>query len=218
MEMSAFFGEHFFYFNCFHFVQNINFALKKYNGYGYDFVFINERECKENKRMTYSFRNQTDYHWNAYLDAIDAVLERGMAAKEVVCSITTGFRSTPSLRTKPGLNPYHASVADVGYGFDAVQGTIKRMREGENFSLALEMLVFDLDTLTISEQQLSPNFELAVREAPLDMSYLVNLSRQLNRQIGQMIREANRLGQELLSDQWDEIHARIENVQAIPRL
>ncbi|MGV3466014.1 MAG: hypothetical protein ACO1OT_12065 [Heyndrickxia sp.] len=168
--------------------------------------------------MTYSFRSHNNDQWNAYLDAIDTVLERGMAAKEVVCSITTGFRSIPSLRTKPGLNPYHASVADIGYGFDAVQGTIKRMRDGENFSLALEMLVFDLDTLTISEQQISPNFELAVRNAPPDVSYLVNLSRQLNRQIGQMIREANRLGQELLGIQWDDIHARIENVQAIPRL
>jgi len=168
--------------------------------------------------MTSSFRNYNVNQWNVYLDAIYNVMERGMAAKEVVCSITTGFRSIPSLRTKPGLNPYHASVADVGYGFDAVQGTIKRMKDGENLNLALEMLVFDLDTLRISEQQLSPNFELAVRNAPSDVSYLVNLSRQLNRQIEQMIREANRLGQELLGDQWDEIHARIENVQAIPRL
>ena len=29
---------------------------------------------------------------NDYLEAIDSTLEKGMAAKEVVCSITTGFR------------------------------------------------------------------------------------------------------------------------------
>ena len=56
-----------------------------------------------------------------YLRAIYSALEKGMAAKEVVCSITTGFRSIPSLRTAPGLNPYHASVADIGYGFDAAK-------------------------------------------------------------------------------------------------
>jgi hypothetical protein len=60
--------------------------------------------------------NQRDY----YLEAIHATLEQGMAAKEVVCSITTGFRTIPSMRAAPGLNPYHASVADIGYGFDAV--------------------------------------------------------------------------------------------------
>lgn len=168
--------------------------------------------------MAYFSKNYNKDQWETYLDAIYAAIERGMAAKEVVCSITTGFRSIPALRTKPGLNPYHASVADVGYGFDAVQGTINRLREGEDNRYTLEMLVFDLDTLRISEKQLSPNFEMAVKGAPPDVSYLVNLSRDLNRQIGQMIREANRLGQELLGDEWPEIHARIENIQAIPRL
>ncbi|MBS4174499.1 hypothetical protein [Bacillus sp. FJAT-49736] len=168
--------------------------------------------------MSYSFSNHNADLWNAYLDAIYAVIERGMAAKEVVCSITTGFRSIPSLRAKPGLNPYHASVADVGYGFDAVQGTITRLREGEVPPLVMEMLVFDLDTLRISEKQLSPNFEMAVKEAPPEIYYLVDLSRNLNWQIGQMIREANRLGKELLGNRWYEIHARIENIQAVPRL
>jgi hypothetical protein len=73
-----------------------------------------------------------------------SVIERGMATKEVVCSFTTGFRSIPSLRTNAGLNSYHASVDDIGYGFDTVQGTINRLRMGESISLAYEMLVFDL--------------------------------------------------------------------------
>lgn len=72
---------------------------------------------------------------HGYLDAIDDAMAKGMAAKEVVCSITTGFRVIPSLRNAPGLNPYHASVADVGYGFDAVRGTIKRLRENEPIPL-----------------------------------------------------------------------------------
>ncbi|MED4229600.1 hypothetical protein [Neobacillus cucumis] len=154
----------------------------------------------------------------SYLDAIYTVLERGMAAKEVVCSITTGFRSIPSLRTKPGLNPYHASVADIGYGFDSVQGTINRLRNGESIPFANEMLVFELDTLMVSEKQLNPNFGLVVKEAPSEFYYLVEQSRYLNYQIGEMIREANRLGRELLGDKWHEIHSRIQNIQAIPRL
>ncbi|WP_256213190.1 hypothetical protein [Bacillus sp. OV322] len=93
----------------------------------------------------------SDNQRNAYLDAIYAAIEKGMAAKEVVCSITTGFRSVKTLRVQPGLNPYHASVADIGYGFDAVQGTIDRLRRGVT-SNKLAMLVFDLDTLRISEQ------------------------------------------------------------------
>ncbi|MEK5520499.1 hypothetical protein [Heyndrickxia sp. FSL W8-0423] len=153
-----------------------------------------------------------------YLEAIYTVLEKGMAAKEVVCSITTGFRSVPSIRTQPGLNPYHASVADVGYGFDAVQGTIDRIRNGESMPLAMEMLVFDLDTLRISAQQLQPNFELAVKNASSEVYYLVELSRDLNRQIEQRIRDAIRLAQELLGDKWQEIRSRIENIQAVPRL
>ena len=44
-----------------------------------------------------------------------------------------GISIHASLRTKPGLNPYHASVADIGYGFDSVQGTIDRIRMGESF-------------------------------------------------------------------------------------
>jgi hypothetical protein len=160
----------------------------------------------------------TFYQRDSYLQAIYDVLERGMAAKEVVCSITTGFRSLPSLRTNPGLNPYHASVADIGYGFDSVQGTINRILMGEHISLGLEMLVFELDTLRISEKQLSPNFELAVKGATPEVYYLVEQSRYLNKQIGEMIREAVRLSQELLGDKWHEIHSRIENIQAIPRL
>ncbi|WP_245959412.1 hypothetical protein [Neobacillus piezotolerans] len=155
---------------------------------------------------------------NYYLNAIYSALEKGMAAKEVVCSITTGFRSIPSIRTAPGLNPYHASVADIGYGFDAAQGTIQRLLQGERIPLAKEMLVFDLDTLRISEKQLSPNFELAVQEASPNVLYLVEQSRYLNNQISNRINEAIRLGKELLGSDWEIVHERIKNVQAIPRL
>ncbi len=92
--------------------------------------------------MAYTFNPHYFEQRDSYLDAIYAVLERGMAAKEVVCSITTGFRSIPSLRTKPGLNPYHASVADIGYGFDSVQGTIDRIRMGESFPLINETIYY----------------------------------------------------------------------------
>ncbi|MEH7386508.1 hypothetical protein V7147_14030 [Bacillus sp. JJ1521] len=153
-----------------------------------------------------------------YLNAIYSALEQGMAAKEVVCSITTGFRSIPSIRTAPGLNPYHASVADIGYGFDAAQGTIRRLLKGERIPIAKEMLVFDLDTLRISEKQLNPNFELAVQEASSNVLYLVQQSRYLNSQISIRIKEAIRLGQELLGPDWEIIRERIQNVQAIPRL
>lgn len=155
---------------------------------------------------------------NSYLDAIDRALAEGMAAKEVVCSITTGFRVIPSLRNAPGLNPYHASVADVGYGFDAVRGTIQRIREGESNALAKEMLVFDLDTLRISEKQLSPNFELVAIEATLDTHYLIEQSRYLNRQIAVKIQEAIQYGKALLGTEWDTILKRVQNIQAIPRL
>lgn len=155
---------------------------------------------------------------NSYLDAIDRALAEGMAAKEVVCSITTGFRVIPSLRNAPGLNPYHASVADVGYGFDAVRGTIQRIREGESNALAKEMLVFDLDTLRISEKQLSPNFELVANEATLDTHYLIEQSRYLNRQIAVKIQEAIQYGKALLGTEWDTILKRVQNIQAIPRL
>ncbi|MBS4222069.1 hypothetical protein [Lederbergia citrea] len=158
--------------------------------------------------------NQRDY----YLEAIAATLEKGMAAKEVVCSITTGFRKVPSIRTAPGLNPYHASVADIGYGFDSVHGTINRLRKSEHIPLAKEMLVFDLDTLRISAKQLSPNFELAVTGANPDVFYLIQLSRNLNRQMAELINEAIRLGQALLGSEWESILKRIENIQAIPRL
>lgn len=94
--------------------------------------------------MTFTFTGIDPNQQNDYLDAIDAALEKGMAAKEVVCSITTGFRRVPSMRVAPGLNTYHASVADIGYGFDAVQGTISRIRQGESVDLAKEMFVFDL--------------------------------------------------------------------------
>ncbi|MGG3889410.1 hypothetical protein [Metabacillus fastidiosus] len=153
-----------------------------------------------------------------YLDAIDTALEKGMAAKEVACSITTGFRNVPSIRTAPGLNPYHASVADVGYGFDAVRGTILRLREGESISLAKNMLVFELDTLRISEKQLTPNFELAVKDAKPDVFYLIEQSRYLNSQIAEAIKEAISLGQAFLGPDWEIIRARIQNIQAIPRL
>ncbi|WP_028390933.1 hypothetical protein [Bacillus cihuensis] len=155
---------------------------------------------------------------DAYLEAILTALEKGMAAKEVVCSITTGFRKIPSMRVAPGLNPYHASVADIGYGFDAVQGTINRIRQGESFSLVKEMLVFDLDTLGISVKQLCPNFELAVRKANPDVFYLIEQSRHLNYQISERIKEAISLGKALLGPDWDTIRTRIENIQAIPRL
>ncbi|MBS4202677.1 hypothetical protein [Lederbergia citrea] len=155
---------------------------------------------------------------DAFLDAIYATLEKGMAAKEVVCSITTGFRVIPSMRAAPGLNPYHASVADIGYGFDAVHGTINRIRQGETISLVKEMLVFDLDTLGISVKQLSPNFELAVRKVTPDVFYLVEQSRQLNYQIEVRINEAIKLGRALLGPEWETIRKRIENIQAIPRL
>jgi hypothetical protein len=121
--------------------------------------------------MTATFMGMNSNQRDTYLEAIDAAFEKGLAAKEVVCSITTGFRDIPSIRTAPGLNPYHASVADIGYGFDAVRGTIKRLRQGESISLAKDMLMFDLDTLRISEKQLSPNFELAVKGAQLETFY-----------------------------------------------
>ncbi|MBW8349559.1 hypothetical protein K0H71_08890 [Bacillus sp. IITD106] len=155
---------------------------------------------------------------NEYLDAIYAALEKGMAAKEVSCSITTGFRTIPSLRAAPGLNPYHASVADVGYGFDSVQGTINRIRQGESISLVKELLVFELDTLGISAQQLHPNFELAVKNASPDIHHLVELSRYLNHQMEERIKEAIKLGQALFGPEWDIIRMQIENIQAIPRL
>jgi len=155
---------------------------------------------------------------NDNLDAIDAALSKGMAAKEVVCSITTGFRMIPSLRNAPGLNPYHASVADVGYGFDAVRGTIQRLRHGETISLGKEMLVLDLDTLRISEKQLSPNFDLVAKEAAPDTIYLIEQSRYLNQQIAEKIKEAIMYGKALLGPEWNEILKRVQNVQAIPRL
>ncbi len=155
---------------------------------------------------------------NVYLDAIDAALEKGMAAKEVVCSITTGFRVIPALRNAPGLNPYHASVADVGYGFDAVRGTIQRICNGEAISLVKEMLVFDLDTLRISEKQLRPNFDLVAKEATPDTMYLIEQSRYLNQQIAKKINEANMNGKALLGQEWNVILNRVQKVQAIPRL
>lgn len=150
-----------------------------------------------------------------YLDKINSAIEKGMIAKEVVCSITTGFRSVPSIRTKPGLNPYHASVADIGYGFDAVQGTIKRIQEGESIPFVLEMLVFDLDTLRISEMQINPNFELAVEGVETELVYI---SRFLHQQIKESITEAHRLGKKLIGDNWEEIIRKVQNIQAIPRL
>lgn len=77
------------------------------------------------------------------------------------------------------------------------------------------MLVFDLDTLRISEVQLSPNFELAVVGVELD---LVHISRFLHTQIKESVTEANRLGRELLGNNWDVIIREIQNIQAVPRL
>ncbi|MGE6833017.1 hypothetical protein ACQKGA_24850 [Priestia megaterium] len=122
------------------------------------------------------------------------------------------------MRVAPGLNMYHASVADIGYGFDAVQGTISRIRQGESIELAKEMLVFDLDTLRISEKQLRPNFELAVKRANSDAFYLIEQSRHLHHQIFEVIKEAIRLGRALLGPEWETIRANIEEIQAIPRL
>ncbi|QCJ45104.1 hypothetical protein FAY30_04880 [Bacillus sp. S3] len=156
--------------------------------------------------------------WNRYLGAIDSALDKGMAAKEVVCSITTGFRMIPSLRNAPGLNPYHASVADVGYGFDAVRGTIQRLRNGEVLALAKEMLVLDLDTLRISEKQLGPNFDLVAKEATAETYYLIEQSQYLNRQIAENINEAIGYGKALLGVEWDAILKRVQNIQSIPRL
>ncbi|MEJ9212788.1 hypothetical protein [Bacillus smithii] len=168
--------------------------------------------------MSSDFVGIHSYQRNDYLDAIEAALKKGMAAKEVVCSITTGFRRIPSIRVAPGLNPYHATVADIGYGFDAVQGTIQRIRQGDLIPLEKEMLVFDLDTLRISEKQLSPNFELAVQGADPSVFYLVEQSRYLNRQIAKMIKRANKLGQSFLGPEWEAIRAKNEKIQAIPRL
>ncbi|CAH2713770.1 hypothetical protein BACCIP111895_00924 [Neobacillus rhizosphaerae] len=153
-----------------------------------------------------------------YLDPIEIALEKGMAAKEVVCSITTGFRSIPSLRNAPGLNPYHATVADIGYGFDAVRGTIQRLRNGESISLVKEMLVFDLDTLRISEQQLKPNFHLVAKEADAKTLYLINTSQNLHQEMADRINEAIKYGQVFLGSEWVTILKRVQTVQAIPRL
>ncbi|MBS4199411.1 hypothetical protein KHA93_07065 [Bacillus sp. FJAT-49732] len=155
---------------------------------------------------------------HALLEKIANAIENGMAAKEVVCSITTGFRKVPSIRTAPGLNPYHASVADIGYGFDSVHGTINRLCKGEIFPFPKEMLVLDLDTLRISAKQLSPNFELAVKRASPDVYHLVEQSRILNQQITETINETNRLGKILLGSEWKVIRSKIKNIQAIPRL
>ncbi|WP_416435394.1 hypothetical protein [Priestia megaterium] len=168
--------------------------------------------------MTSTFIGIDSNQQNNYLNAIDAALEKGMAAKEVACSITTGFRRVPSMRVAPGLNTYHASVADIGYGFDAVQGTISRIRQGESIELAKEMLVFDLDTLRISEKQLRPNFELVVKRAKPDAFYLIAQSRYLHGQIFEAIKESIRLGRALLGPEWETIRANIEEIQAIPRL
>ena len=51
--------------------------------------------------MTATNMEMNSNHRDFYLRAIYSTLEKGMAAKEVVCSITTGFRSIPSLRTAP---------------------------------------------------------------------------------------------------------------------
>lgn len=168
--------------------------------------------------MTGDFFEMNPNFRESYLKAIQDTLEKGMAAKEVVCSITTGFRSVPSIRTAAGLNPYHATVADIGYGFDAAQGTINRLLKGESIPLAKEMLVFDLDTLRISEKQISPNFELAVKEAAFNTLYLVEVSRYLNGQISKRIHEAIRLGEEFLGSEWEVLRAKIQNIQAVPRL
>lgn len=77
------------------------------------------------------------------------------------------------------------------------------------------MLVFDLDTLRISEMQINPNFELAVEGVETELVYI---SRFLNQQIKESITEANRLGKKLIGDNWEEIIRKVQNIQAIPRL
>ncbi len=77
------------------------------------------------------------------------------------------------------------------------------------------MLVFDLDTLRISEMQINPNFELAVEGVETE---LVHISRFLHQQIKESITEANRLGKKLIGDNWEEIIRKVQNIQAIPRL
>ncbi len=48
--------------------------------------------------MTATNMEMNSNHRDFYRRAIYSALEKGMAAKEVVCSITTGFRSIPYLR------------------------------------------------------------------------------------------------------------------------
>ncbi|WP_233713300.1 hypothetical protein [Lederbergia citri] len=81
-----------------------------------------------------------------------------------------------------------------------------------------ELLVFDLDTLKISAKQLSPNFELAVKHASPEVYQLVEQSRLLNKQFIETIKEANRMGKDLLGPEWKGLRAKIKNIQAIPRL
>jgi hypothetical protein len=153
-----------------------------------------------------------------YLYEIYNQLEKVRAAKEVVCSITTGFRLVPSIRTSPGLNPYHASVANIGYGTDAVQGFIQRFRNGER--LLDHQLVFEIDTLKISAAQIFPNFQLAMENStpPTEAYPLIQQSYQLNKRIVDTINHVHDLGKQLYGNRWYKIIQVVENVQAIPRL
>lgn len=156
--------------------------------------------------------------YNHYLNEISNQLESVRAAKEVVCSITTGFRLVPSIRTSPGLNPYHASVADIGYGADAIKGLIQRSQNGE--TLSDQLLVFEIDTLRISATQIFPNFQLAIENSsPPPAAYsLIYQSYQLNKEIVETINHIHCLSQKLYGSAWPKIIKQVENIQAIPRL
>jgi hypothetical protein len=69
--------------------------------------------------------------------------------------------------------------------------------------------------LTIS---LFTSFELAVKRANPDAFYLIEQSRHLHRQIFEAIKEAMKLGRALLGPEWETIRAKVEVIQAIPRL
>jgi|GEM_PF-2509522 len=166
---------------------------------------------KNNERQP---NNEADY----YLESIYKVYEEGRLAKEVACSLTTGFRLIPSMQTNPGLNPYHASVADIGYGYDAVQGTIDRIRAGEDIPYCKELLAFDISTLGISKHQIFPNFDLAVVGSTSDTAPLVDESYRLNEEIIIEIDKALMLAVELFGPEWDKIVNNIKGIQGVSRL
>ncbi|MFZ3591825.1 hypothetical protein ACOI1C_22085 [Bacillus sp. DJP31] len=108
----------------------------------------------------------------------------------------------------------------MGYGTDAVQGIINRLKSGKNNPLLPMQLVFELDTLKISGAQIFPNFQLSMENSspPPEAYSLINQSYQLDKQIVDSIDKAHYLGQSLFGVDWVRIKKEIENVQAIPRL